>query len=75
MLDEFQLCLKDVSKLAKDGEQVVQDLLHFKFSHFFKPLIDMGKLIWDLPDAFADCGDMDNAIAAIIQWAKIFEHP
>ena len=37
MLDEFQLCLKDVSKLAKDGEQVVQDLLHFKFSASLLP--------------------------------------
>jgi len=35
----------------------------------------LGPLIWDLPDVFGSCTGMGDDIAAIEEWATIFENP
>ena len=56
-------------------EEVQHALDDFKHLHFITGVQDIGKVIWMLPDAVQTCEGMDDDIAAIEEWADIFNHP
>lgn len=64
--------MKDADALVKEAQTVIGDI---KELHLIQSAKDIGKVIWELPDAVSGCTGMDDDIAAIEKWAAIFKEP
>eukprot|EP00354_Favella_ehrenbergii_P003814 CAMPEP_0170455760 /NCGR_PEP_ID=MMETSP0123-20130129/3613_1 /TAXON_ID=182087 /ORGANISM="Favella ehrenbergii, Strain Fehren 1" /LENGTH=479 /DNA_ID=CAMNT_0010718997 /DNA_START=15 /DNA_END=1454 /DNA_ORIENTATION=+ len=71
-LDELRTCVTDADALVQDATVVISDI---KELHLVQSAKDIGKVIWQLPEAVAGCTGMDDDIAAIEAWAQIFKQP
>ena len=71
-LAEIEKCYSGGDVLVTDAQSALADI---KAGHIIQGAKDFGKIIWDLPDALADCQNIDTDLQKIEDWASVFKHP
>lgn len=71
-LAEIEKCYSGGSTLVDDAQAALTDI---KSGKFINGIQDFGKIIWDLPDALADCQNVQSDLQKIEDWAGVFRDP
>lgn len=71
-LNEIQHCFQTTDPMRKDLTEAIDAFKHLDFLSGVK---DIGDIVWQLPQAFSACKNMENDIHAIEDWATIFKDP
>ena len=69
-MTEIEACYSGGDQIVLDAQAALSDI---KSGHFIKGAQDFGKIVWDLPDALADCKGMDDDVAALEAYAESFK--
>ena len=74
-LPELQKCLKDSEKLDQEISEAIADFSKGDFQDVLKGVEVIGEIIKELPQDLQDCGDIQDDVAKIEQWAAQFANP
>ena len=70
-LAEIEQCYKGGDLVVDDAEAALADI---KAGHFITGVQDLGKVVYDLPDALADCSGMQDDVATLETYAAQFKN-
>jgi len=71
-LAEIEACYQGGDKVVTDSQVAIAD---FKAGNYFKGIKDAGSVWNEVSSAMTTCKGMDDDVAAIEAWAKIFTEP
>ena len=74
-LKEIQQCMTHASDLALQITAAVEDFEKKDLEDILKGIGEIGKIIEEIPNDFADCSTMQGDLKRIESWGKIFENP
>lgn len=73
--EELEGCMTDIEPLVDDAKAALADIASL---NLIKGVMDLGDIIWMLPEAVESCGELGNLqedIDAMLAWAEVLKEP